>query len=201
MYIVFALFFALFAVTQICLYIGLVRPKLFNPVFKTVFSRSRIALIFGLPSLLFFGIAALAANKVADSTPKKPPVEKVSKPAVNPTPTKPPSNPTPNPTLTPTQQSPAYKLAVLEKGVPNPDKLTVDVFDGALKILNRKCSEDDELRIADILVAAREQLQKRGVKMSLIQVAESVDDSIPAEASNSVSCAETAAAFVTLTSP
>jgi len=97
-------------------------------------------------------------------------------------------------------KSPAFKLASLESANhTNPPQNLINEFDAVLKSLNDKCSEDDELRLADYIVFSRKKLEEKNLSYSYLEVANGINNSIPVESNEDVSCAEIATAFVIMT--
>lgn len=92
----------------------------------------------------------------------------------------------------------AVKLAMLQTGDPNPSKTVIDAFDNLLIDLDSKCTENDKRKISDYIVFSRDKLKEKGVKLSLLEVAKGINDSIPQGAKDEkvISCAEVATAFV-----
>lgn len=95
------------------------------------------------------------------------------------------------------EPSNAYKLAFVEIGA-EPSQLLVNQFDSLLKTLNKKCTEGEQ-KISDIIVKTQELLEKKNKKETLLNIARSVNESIPKELTNNISCAEIAAFLVVLT--
>ena len=94
------------------------------------------------------------------------------------------------------ENSNAYKLAFIEVGG-KPPQLLVNQFDSLLKTLNKKCTEDEQ-KISDIIVKTQELLEKKSKKETLLDIARSINESIPEELTGSTSCAEIAGMLVTL---
>lgn len=92
----------------------------------------------------------------------------------------------------------AFKLASLEIGHNNPPKSLVNTFDSLLKKLTKKCSEEDETQIANYIFKTKKMVNEKGGTITLLQAGNGIDKSIPEEATDVVSCAEVAAAFVVL---
>lgn len=100
------------------------------------------------------------------------------------------------------KDSPAFTLASLETKSPNPSKDIVTKFSKVLTDLNSKCAEKDELKLADYIVFSQKKLQEKNVDLSLLEIANGINNSIPESAKDkeAISCAEIATAFVVLTS-
>lgn len=97
-------------------------------------------------------------------------------------------------------KSPAFKLAALESANhTNPPQNLINEFDALLKSLNDKCSEDEELKLADYVVFSRKKLEEKNLSYSYLEVANGINNSIPVESNEDVSCAEIATAFVIMT--
>jgi len=106
-----------------------------------------------------------------------------------------------SPTKRTTQQpeySDAFKLASLEIGHNNPNQNLVSNFDSLLKQLAQKCTSETENQIADYIYKTQTMIEDKGGNITLLEAATSINGSIPDEAVGVVTCAEIAAAFVTL---
>lgn len=71
-------------------------------------------------------------------------------------------------------------------------------FLAAVRDLSIKCPDMEPSRIGDILYVGWQGLQQKGVPLTLLQVAEGVNKSIPADAAGQINCMESTAAWVTL---
>ncbi len=111
---------------------------------------------------------------------------------------------TPIVTTTPATEEPieqrietnAYKLAYLEVGSEPPQAL-IDKFDSLLKELDRKCNENED-DIANYIFKGKKMIEDKGNTITLLEMAESMDKSIPEEVVGVISCAEIASAVVVL---
>jgi len=96
------------------------------------------------------------------------------------------------------EYSNAFKLASLETGHNNPNQNLISDFDSLLKQLTQKCTSETEDQIADYIYKTKTMIADKGGNITLLEAANSINDSIPDEAVGVVTCAEVAAAFVTL---
>jgi len=94
--------------------------------------------------------------------------------------------------------STAFKLASIEVGHTSPPSVLVEQFENLLNKLTRKCSENNEERIADYIVNGKEMIEEKGGKTTLLEFAKAMNESIPEDMAGVVSCAEVAAALVVL---
>jgi hypothetical protein len=79
-----------------------------------------------------------------------------------------------------TGDSPPYaKLAAIEVGSRNPSPTLIEEFRVMLDRLSRKCSKDSQQNISDYIVTSQNLLKDKGRNMSLMEIASSVDKSIP----------------------
>jgi len=108
---------------------------------------------------------------------------------------------TPAPASQVEEASNAFKLASLEIGHNNPPQSLIDVFDNYLSELATKCPSETKTQIAGYIFKTQEMINERGGDITLKGAAEGINGSLPDEASGTVSCAEVAAAFVTLVAP
>lgn len=92
----------------------------------------------------------------------------------------------------------AFKLASLEIGHNNPSGSLVNTFDNLLEELTKKCPEENETQIANYIFKTKKMINKKGETITLLQVGNGINESIPEEATGVVNCAEIAAAFVVL---
>lgn len=184
----------LLIICVIGLVVGLINPSTLNDKkSKKQWTRKDVAAAFGtgiVISLILLAIAGGSSNsKTNNSTSGTPETVKQSENA-------------PQPQVQPVH-SVGYGLAKLHagsKGQPEPDEGLVKAFEDNLRVLNEKCTEDSEEKIADIIVTSQKLLkEKKNVSMDLTKVAIGIRGSIPDEATDLVSCAEIAALFVTLT--
>jgi hypothetical protein len=99
-----------------------------------------------------------------------------------------------------TASSPPYaKLAALDAGSPNPPPSLIQKFETLLSSLSKKCPTDTQQLLSDYIVKSQELLKEKGVNLSLLEIADHVDNSMPGKAELG-KCAQVFAAFVTLTS-
>lgn len=96
------------------------------------------------------------------------------------------------------KKTPAYMLAVLDVGHQNPSQEMIKRFDNKLDSLLLKCQENNKLIIGDYIVKSQEMLKKEGEILTLYQIIDDIDKSIPDDSVNLVKCSEIAALFVTL---
>ncbi len=90
-----------------------------------------------------------------------------------------------------------YKLAVIDAGgFVDPNDPSIDSYAALLDSLETKCEEERTL-ISDQAVRATQLLADEGVTMTALEVLQGIDGSIPDE-SGTFSCAEVAAAWITL---
>ncbi|MCH8066918.1 MAG: hypothetical protein IIC90_14030, partial [Chloroflexi bacterium] len=90
-----------------------------------------------------------------------------------------------------------YQLAVVDKGgFVATDDSSIDLYDRALDRAERKCT-DNRRRIGDYAVKAQQLLEERGIRASILELINAIDQSIPAEIAPT-SCADIVAALVTL---
>ena len=101
-------------------------------------------------------------------------------------------------TTQPTEQSNAFKLASLEIGYNDPSQELQDKFQSILTKLKLKCPNESEDDIANYIFKTKTMIEDKGGQISLVESANAIDESLPTEAAGSVTCAEVAAAFVTL---
>lgn len=179
----------LFFLCLIGLIVGLANPSLLNDKkSKKQWTRKDVATAFGtglVISLILLGIAGGNSDpKTNNSTSDTPETVKTAENAP-----KPPSY--------------GYTLAkrhAESKGQTEPDQYLVVAFEQNLKVLNEKCTEDSEVRIAAIIIDTQKLLkEKKNVSMDLPEVADGIRGSIPDQAKEQISCVEVAALFVTLT--
>ena len=98
-----------------------------------------------------------------------------------------------------TSSSIEYKLASLDAGEPlDPSDPRVAEYSDALDALESKCKQSRKA-LADFSVKATQLLAKKGVDLSNLKVIQHVSRSMP-KAAPTLDCADTFAAFVTLTS-
>jgi len=93
----------------------------------------------------------------------------------------------------------AVKLASLETGNNNPSQTIVNKFQNLLNELSLKCPNENEEQLANYIFVGRRTIEEKLGPITLFEVGRGVKESIPDEAIGIVSCAEIAAAFVTLT--
>ncbi len=95
------------------------------------------------------------------------------------------------------EDDPEYQLAVIDAGgfVPLDDP-SIGTYAGLLDSLDVKCSEERSL-IGDQAVRATQLLAEEGIAVSALEALQGIDESIPEE-SPGFSCAEVAAAWITL---
>ena len=90
-----------------------------------------------------------------------------------------------------------YQLAVVDKGgFVATDDSSIDLYDRALDRAERKCT-DNRRRIGDYAVKDQQLLEERGIRASILELINAIDQSIPAEIAPT-SCADIAALLVTL---
>lgn len=100
-----------------------------------------------------------------------------------------------------TGQRSAFMLASLEFETVHPSDDQVLLFQGILDSLVRKCTETSELEIANIVYKTKSMIDDRGGVISYADAGLAIDGSIPDEAAGVMSCADIAAALVTLMFP
>lgn len=104
---------------------------------------------------------------------------------------------TPSTETTATKPTVAQKLATIQtQGDASVDDPLVKKFDARLDSLRRKC-KDKRIRLADMIVRAKQLLDEGEQDESLISIASNVNASIPAEIGK-MPCASLFAAYVTL---
>jgi len=93
----------------------------------------------------------------------------------------------------------AFKLASLEIGNGNPPKELIGNFQTLLNKLGSKCPNENEKQIAGYIFVGQQKIKEGLGPITLLEVGKGIDRSIPKEMAGVVTCAEIAAAFVTLT--
>jgi len=92
----------------------------------------------------------------------------------------------------------AFMLASLEVGHNNPSSSLVNEFDTVLDKLEIKCPDDTRSKLGDYIYIVQTNLKKYNKSLTLLQIANGINESIPEESIGIVSCAEVGAAFVAL---
>jgi hypothetical protein len=96
--------------------------------------------------------------------------------------------------------TPAFKLASLEYGNNNPPQNMVSEFDDILAKLSIKCPNEKIDEISGYIFIGKDIIEKKSVSITLLEVANGINESIPEEAIGIVTCKEIAAIFATLIS-
>lgn len=95
------------------------------------------------------------------------------------------------------KRSVAYKLAVIDSGEPSPDN--VAEYKVALRSLDPKCHEN-KTRIGNMTVTAQRLLRdEKAVDLTLLEILQYVDLSIPSDLPGSQPCSDVFTSFVVLT--
>ena len=101
---------------------------------------------------------------------------------------------------TPNQKSSvAFKLASIEIGNTNPPSSLVASFDNMLSRVKTKCPDKSKEQISDYIATAWEAIRKKGINITLLEIGNDIDKSIPKEMAGYVKCEEIVAALIVLT--
>lgn len=95
---------------------------------------------------------------------------------------------------------PAFMLASMQIGYNDPPAELTSKFDAVLSRLRAKCPSETKKEIANYTFIAYNQIKSTGREVVLLDVIKAIEESFPQELTNSLTCAEVAAAFATVAS-